>query len=244
MAVGLTLAVLPGSAKAVPSFDGEAEYRVSINSFNGTIKPILTMRARNFYAASPPGDAVSANTGTSWQVPTRTFGGYARANGVAGTEYTSAAAFAGSGFFLTSANDPGFVGLSIEDLAPSLTAEMGGFMLLDFVLAFVPGESPVRPTPDLSGGLIDPADLFAPDDLLFTCSASHLDPTGCDSAAAFDGFAIGPNVTGTLFAVLGLQGAAERIPPDTVPAPSAFGLLGLAVVGLGLAGRRRAIAAA
>ena len=246
----LAVGFLFPSAKAATLFYGAADVKIDVLSFDGrAIEEVIPLTEQFARFVTPPAAATASATSDV------VAGGHiklsAAAEGTAPVDFAEAAAFAAGVIGLgTGLQDTGLLSLSIDGPTLGATGHTdGAFVVIDFLVGFVRSELArgILDGLDFSAIPFDPADLFAPGELLFSCAMTRDDPTGCSGAGAFDGFAIGPDDRGFLVAVLGVQGSAQSGvtsgPAASVPAPSALGLLGLAVVGLGLVNRRRRIAA-
>ena len=242
----LAVGFLFPSAKAATLFYGAADVKIDVLSFDGrAIEEVIPLTEQFTRFVTPPAAATASATSDV------VAGGHiklsAAAEGTAPVDFAEAAAFAAGVIGLgTGLQDTGLLSLSIDGPTLGATGHTdGAFVVIDFLVGFVRSELArgILDGLDFSAIPFDPADLFAPGELLFSCTMTRDDPTGCSGAGAFDGFAIGPDDRGFLVAVLGVQGSAQSGvtsgPADAVPAPSALGLLGLAVVGLGLVARRR-----
>ena len=244
----LAPAFAPGSAMAVPSFTGAANVAIDLLSFGGSVAPNFD-NVSTFENAGTPSDAANASGSAALPgtVPgTITLGG--AISGSAPVGFAEAASYAEAIIPLRTTAEQDFLLLSFSGPSVALGSADGAFVIVDFqigILPVIPALAPgdERPAasliPDFSAFPFGPADYFDPDDLLFSCSASILDPTGCFGPTNVEEIPVEPNANNTLVAVLTVRGTTRTEQAAAVPTPSALGLLGLAVVGLGVASRRR-----
>ncbi len=264
LAAFLASTAVSGTAKAVPSFTGAANVEIDLLGFGGIVVPGYYARQTYTDAGTPPDAAnASATATTATGIPGgMSLGG--TIGGMAPLSFAEAASISAADIGIrTSPADGAVLSLSISGPSIALGVTDGAFVAVDFLLALETATNALAPNdagPTGSNGndtpssgvvftspLFDPANAFAPEDVLYSCSASTLDPTGCFGSTTGVVVGIEPNSDLTLTALLVIRGSTLFDPAgetaDAVPAPSALGLFGLAVVGLGVASRRRRVAA-
>ena len=232
-----------GDARAVPFFLGGGGGAFAIDGLRGTLGEFNTSND-HFAFFSLPDTAFAEAVAAPGPFPT----GFevVGAGGSAPKDFAHAGAFAAAAFVLEPpVAQSGFVEFLATlvpprpgalSAAPILVADMGASVIFDFILAVIPGDELISAPEGMNGFYYDPNELFEPDEILFSCAASNLNPGGCDDLAFSNPFSASFNGLSTLVAVSTIQGMTEGRLPDRglpVSAPPALALIGLGLLGLG-----------
>lgn len=249
----LSPAFAPGNAMAVPSFTGAANVTIDLKGFSATSNGSFADSDSVINIGTPPDAAATDSAATRADGVHGTISLSGTINGTAPVSFAQAGIQAYSGIVPRAVSgQAGLLVFSIDIPTVALSVTDGAFVIVDVQIGTIPIPDVLAPdgssasamlVPDFSGISFNPADNFEPDRLLYSCSASNLDASGCFGPTDVVEVPVSGEADEYVMAVLTVRGTTRTEQAAAVPTPSALGLLGLAVVGMGVASRRRRIAA-